>query len=179
MNDQRTEDLQHEVETLRHLLRQFALFASGMTREVERDMQRVITLSDEAINDVGANFVQIGALASRLRDILKNSKGSDESERMDRALLLAEIKTETDSATRNLQHQDIISQVLTASRKQLDKLEQNAKEVYDAVASDQPLDPAVVERLDQDLKALIEAISSGKAHPVAQRSMQAGSVDLF
>lgn len=163
---------------LRPLLRLFSLYTLGIARALERDARRVVTLSEEAISETGDNVLQVGKLVRQIEDAMAEVPLAADL-RAEHSLLLAELKSETDAAIRNMQHQDIISQILAGAGRQIGKLEESADRLYRAACREEQLQTKALQELQSELLALIDALNTGDVHPVEQLSMRAGNVDLF
>lgn len=161
---------------LLQLLSEFTLYVTAMIAENRKDMQRVGELTHEAVDQLGASFL---TLEQKARDMgrLATLRPTPTTE-AERELLQTAIKGESGRAVRHLQYEDIIHQILSAADRNLQQVEQSARRVHDSLLSAE-LSDELLDSVHNELRQLIADIGSGAVHPVAQSSMQAGSVDLF
>jgi hypothetical protein len=165
-----------ELAQLAELLLQFTLYVNAMIAENRKDMQRVSELTHEAVEQLGASFMELEDKARQMSRLA--GLPPTQATEAERELLQVAIKSEGARAVRNLQYQDIISQILGAADRNLAQVERTSRRLRDSLP-DEALDKELLASVHKELKQLIADISSGAVHPVAQSSMQAGSVDLF
>ena len=158
---------------------------------IQGELGQVSTLVDDAIKTLVESFNSLNEQVAEQANLVQyivtevSDSGNHEVEQLTRIFELSQqINQNVASATRSLQFDDIVQQLVTHSHRRTEQMEQLFAGLYQKLSDLKAAEPHGSNQIVKYIEAMQEEIARSraaleKANPVKQTSMGAGKAELF